>query len=568
VNNRRFSEKILHPWVKNLRIGHLQLGRQALPERESSSTIGEMISAVERGALSHSSPTAARRIDRTLNALLKTLVDGRPDNWDRFRKARPPLRSYKAIYFASPRLRAVNARERKLGLAEAHLSRRAINALEKAHITTIGKLIKRAERGIINLAGLGIFKGLEVIATLDALADAIRTDGSIDWLKFAQLRNFAVLPRSAIATTPRDFIREFPRVCEAAVATTFNKNAVRVLKTHLLRGASAYNARAKTGKVLTLNRETIRLYENEIVDALRGAIWDEDYCGCQFRFRREFIAPLLELRGCLLQKTSPNLRSSWVAALQECWGVDPQAVSNQEVLLLRLLRSDAPSFQQESWAVGRVRAEVRQFVRRNRTRPIALRQVWQHVTRKLGRVAATPKEVLTILDSLPNLERGAEKDSFVVPLTELSYTDGCEVILRAREAPMHLRELNSAITADSSDRNRRKIKLTCALLSASSRFVPVGRTGYWALREWQDVETRTIPDIAADILEASARPVRGIELYRLIKVRRRIGYNSIGTLLSCDKRFKKVVRGTWALKKKRAQTEPRAMTQKREDTVL
>ena len=554
--------------MKNLPIGHLQLGRQALPERESSSTIGEMIDAVERGALQHSSSTAARRVDRTLNLLLKTLGDGRPDNWDRFRKARPPLRSYKAIYFASPRLRALSARERELGLAKAHLSRRAINALEKARIETIGKLIKRAERGIINLAGLGIFKGLEVVATLDALADAIRTDGSIDWLKFAQLRNFVVLPRSAIAATPREFICEFPRVCEVAAATTFNENALRVLKTHLLRGASAYNARTKTGKLLTLNRETIRLYENEIVDALRGAIWDEDYCGCEFRFRREFVVPLLELRKCLLQKTSPNLRSSWIAALQESWGVDPQAVSDQEVLLLRLLRRDAPSFQQESWLFGRVHAEVRQFVRRNRTRQIGLRQVWQHVTRKLGRLAATPKEVRTILDSLPKLERGVEKDSFVVPLKALDYTDRCEVILRARGAPIHLRELNSAITADSSDRNRRKIKLTCALLSASRRFVPVGRTGYWALREWQDVETRTIPDIAADILEASPRPLRGTELYRLIKVRRRIGYNSIGTLLGCDKRFKKVARGTWALKKKRAQIEARAMTRNLEKNTV
>src|SRR4029453_114244 len=125
----------------------------------------------------------------------------------------------------SPRLRALNARERKLGLAEAHLSRRAINALEKARITTIGQLIKRAERGIINLAGLGLFKGLEVIASLDALADAVRKDGWIDWLKFAQFRKFAVLPRNAIAATPADFIRKFPRVCEAAIATTFNKNA-------------------------------------------------------------------------------------------------------------------------------------------------------------------------------------------------------------------------------------------------------------------------------------------------------------------------------------------------------
>jgi hypothetical protein len=108
--------------------------------------------------------------------------------------------------------------------------------------------------------------------------------------------------------------------------------------------------------------------------------------------------------------------------LQESWGVDPQAVSNQEILLLRLLRREARSFQRE-------------------------------------------------------------KDSFVVSQRQLGYTDRCEVILRARGAPMRLRDLNSAIVADSSERNRRKIKLTSPLLSGSRRFVPIGRTGYWALRE-------------------------------------------------------------------------------------
>jgi hypothetical protein len=139
-----------------------------------------------------------------------------------------------------------------------------------------------------------------------------------------------------------------------------------------------------------------------------------------------------------------------------------------------------------------------------------------------------------------------------VPLKELGYTDRFEVILRARGAPMHLQELATAIAADSSEEKHLDLHLTTNLLSPSPRFVPVGRSGYWALREWQDVETRTIPDMAAELLESSPRPLRGIELYRLIGVRRRIGYNSIGTLLGCDKRFKKIARGTWALKKKRA----------------
>jgi hypothetical protein len=95
-------------------------------------------------------------------------------------------------------------------LAKAHLSRRAINALEKARIETIGHLIARAERGIIDLAGLGVFKGLEVVVSLDALADAIQTDGSTDWLKFAQLRKFVILPRSAIGVTPRELHSRVP----------------------------------------------------------------------------------------------------------------------------------------------------------------------------------------------------------------------------------------------------------------------------------------------------------------------------------------------------------------------
>jgi hypothetical protein len=51
--------------------------------------------------------------------------------------------------------------------------------------------------------------------------------------------------------------------------------------------------------------------------------------------------------------------------------------------LLRLLRMDARLLQRESWAFGRARAEIRQFVRRNRTRPIEVRLVRQHVRRKL-----------------------------------------------------------------------------------------------------------------------------------------------------------------------------------------
>src|SRR5262249_43336397 len=156
---------------------------------------GNLFDAVQRGALSRSSPTAVARIKRTLNLLTKALKRANgSEGWDLYRKARPPFRSYKAIYFASPRLSRLALIERKSTLAKLHLSRRAINALQKAHITTLKQLIKKAEAGIIGLTGLGQFKGLEIVMTLDALADTTDKQGAIDWVKFAKIRGFAVLP--------------------------------------------------------------------------------------------------------------------------------------------------------------------------------------------------------------------------------------------------------------------------------------------------------------------------------------------------------------------------------------
>ena len=95
-----------------------------------------------------------------------------------------------------------------------------------------------------------------MVASLDALADAIRADGSIDWLKFAQLRKFAVLPRSAIAANAaRSSFGAFPRLCETADSDNFKENALHVLKTHLLRSARANFSRRALGKLLSQNRE-------------------------------------------------------------------------------------------------------------------------------------------------------------------------------------------------------------------------------------------------------------------------------------------------------------------------
>ena len=77
-------------------------------------------------------------------------------------------------------------RRAKIATSKNDLSRRAINALKKARIITLGQLINRAQAGIVGLTGLGQFKGLEIVASLDALSEAAGMKGSIDWVKLCE----------------------------------------------------------------------------------------------------------------------------------------------------------------------------------------------------------------------------------------------------------------------------------------------------------------------------------------------------------------------------------------------
>jgi len=160
--------------------------------------------------------------------------------------------------------------------------------------------------------------------------------------------------------------------------------------------------------------------------------------------------------------------------------------------------------------------------------------------------------VVSLLRTLPSLERTNQLDGFKVRLSQLSYTDQCEVILRARGHPMHIEELALALAETNPERKRRTAQDTVALLSPVPRFVAIGKSGYWALREWKNVETRTIADVAVDLLASIGKPLHVDELFVLIRKRRPVARISMETVLRQDRRFVRVARATWTLKKRAA----------------
>ena len=96
---------------------------------------------------------------------------------------------------------------------------------------------------------------------------------------------------------------------------------------------------------------------------------------------------------------------SWETVLRHAWGVDREAVSGQEILLLRLLGRDVEWAGQELLSQAQAKAEIQCFIRDNRTRSFAATEVWQHLDTKLGPIAPSLEQVTVILEGLPILER-------------------------------------------------------------------------------------------------------------------------------------------------------------------
>jgi hypothetical protein len=108
--------------------------------------------------------------------------------------------------------------------------------------------------------------------------------------------------------------------------------------------------------------------------------------------------------------------------------------------------------------------------------------------------------------------------------------------------PLHIaslvREVNSLYTAV----GRRPIShvTTGNYLSACDQIVPIGKSGYWALRSWRHVDTGTIVNMMAECLEDAGRPLTADEIFAHVSRRRPLRHASVASYLTSDPRFVKV----------------------------
>ena len=560
------------PKIAALSVGHLQLKGRARSVTTTSETIGELVEVVtgRRQAPSSWTGSTAVHIDRVVRVLLSATGEKGMSAWDVFRKSRPRLAAPRAIFFTSPVFERIDKSVREGALAKLHLRKRAINALSAIHVLTIEALIQRARVGIVDLRAAGTLTSLEIVDALDALADSVELNGSVDWITYGRRRGFAILPSTIQhGYSAREFLRLFPSVCEFAVRSKFGAAGLFIFRKRLLRHPDICISLREIGRHVGQSPERIRLFEEQILKLFSDAIWKEEYKGCRFRLRRDFLESLYRIKSVLGKiGNGPFPISNWRRALRDCWALTPADLGDQEILLLRLLgfktvlsRNVSMIFP-GSEAKPRFRAavtEIKRFLMRRSAEWVAADELWQFLQKKFGESAPERNAVPALLGSMPALEENLGR--YRVKFEHLPRgSDRYERILRERGTAMHYREIALETERRAESLGPQVLARSVAVrLAGCRRFAAVGKTGLWVLREWKHVETGTVADVAAEVLSASETPLTEKALFAIISPRRPVRLNSIATLLREDARFHRVAPCTWALKESKAGAQVRRL---------
>jgi DNA-directed RNA polymerase delta subunit len=545
-------------WFEALPAGHLRLGSRARAATTRFRTIGRLLTAiaehddqihwtagVERELLDvyyKLRPALDRRSDAALVAFLRSREQAQMNS----------------IYFARPSLdvaeRVVNADIRRL-----HLSVRAINVLTHRKISTVPALISHARAGIVQFSLAGESVCSEIVRTLDCIWKAGVSGGDLNWARFAELYGVEVLPGESFVPPPALFLDEFPSFCRRLISKKFGAAGSQTLNHRFLTEYGNTTSLRTLGKRLGLTGERMRIIESEVFQTLEAAILRDEYVGCPVRLRFEFLHPIhfLILHFRRPEQALPVL--AWKRAIQRIWHISQAEVSGVEALLLRLLGFSAKRFgcgslilreHQKAEPMHIVVGEAKRLMREAGSGTVDSEKLRVRLAHVTGQRALSDEQFRSILSQLPEIEAVSCGAMLRVRFKNLrTYAQQSERLLQQRGSPMHYTELVCEIAgpryADSLYKLSRNIVQG---LTSSPRFRPIAKSGFWALTEWSDVETRPVADIAASLLAQRKSPLQSRDLFGLIMERRDVSYGSVYSLLKKDPRFIRSADGLWSLR--------------------
>jgi hypothetical protein len=450
-------------------------------------------------------------------------------------------------------------------LAVLHLSPRTINGLNRERIRSLGEFVDRLGDGLGSMWAIGPKSLSEIQDSYEALSSSVKPNGEIDWVSYATSRGFLVLPRwedRSISTCK--LTAEFPGTLFAAIESTFGSFESGIFRRYALRDTSSRMSSADSSKESGYSKQGISLIRNKTLAMLRGAIFEHDYRGCRFRFRDSFTAPLRRLREALGETDVKVLSyTEWQRVLRQTRALEPEQLGPSEERILSLLvgyrilppvsKRDGTIVLPKGVSISPVTAALglMSVLLKTSAGGMSEDELLEMLRLAGHHFELDPSELFRMLRGMLDLEEAGANGNLLRLRTEslVRQTDKIERILRDRGIPMKALELIEALNRLAGKRRGTQNPIHFRkTLASDRRFKAIGRSGWWALREWDYIDGRTAAEISAELLRTSGNAMTEAELHRLISARRPIKFHSLGSMLRDDGRFRRIGARTWELK--------------------
>ncbi len=411
---------------------------------------------------------------------------------------------------------------------------------------------------------------LDIINTiLIALYSSLKQENSIDWCYFWKIQKIEYIPANPYShISYHDIFNNFSTIVEKIIEQEFEGKYVTVLKNRLGLAGQAKKTLEEVGNALGgISRERVRQIEERALQILQAVLLEEIYVGKSYR-----IHPLVHKIAKKVYEAIKNAPFHVLLEknIYEIFGVGHNEVEEKAKatisILLSIIDVKPISFnyphaepawgyaekKQHKWLEDWLR-RVDDLLTRETVHPLSQLQILVSINSKVQKAKALHlQHIQAVLDLCSTVEQNGEDLYWGKAEFLKGRGNQVERLLTIENRPMSIGTITNAINHLTLVVNQRSIteRNMAVLLTSDERFVPIGRSGQWALSIWKHINTQPVIDLIEECLMARNKPATTDELYEYVSERRTTNKNSIGFFLTTNRdRFLKLGLKMWGLTK-------------------
>jgi hypothetical protein len=492
---------------------------------------------------------------------------------------------FPVLIYTTEKLERLSESAKRQSLSNLHLDSRAATTMEKLGVADVACFAEKMKQGINanELRNFGRKAFRDLASAITALSSSIDDQGNCDWITYASMRGFKILPARSLATT-REAVEQLAEIVEQAVKVQFGaekhfSRKMDVFKRRLHAPVGDHLTLEQLGDLHSLTRERIRQNEMHIVSCLSASLLQgkysvptirgrsKSYDALRFRFRPPVERALQSAKAALDKESRRVWRlDEWLQFLSGLWCVDQQYVEYNALLLSNLfgfsvefqtadektgvalvIADDVPtSLKQE---LRDILDDIHLSMQSNAEGLSAVEILAPLYPEKvLKELALKPNELTAFSPVLCQVHSGMWKikPEFFKPKIGKMTCDVVYSILSEHGSRMHHSQLLRRFKLRHPELLENDRLLT-ARIFRDDRFQSVGRTGYWVLSEWNQ-ETGTVREVIGKVLAESNKPMHVNDILRAVRARVPCSENSVRAyLLECPEKYIKLSSVTYGL---------------------